>query len=77
MKTTPEQTRRLIVLLEKWARLNVLSRTAPIDMKAATDYYGDKLVTEDRMLRIMYGTSDLYTIAKKMGLDTNAKRGRR
>lgn len=64
-----EQVARIIPLLEEWTRYEIAARLLPLQTNLCIDYYRRMLEKEDEIRYLLYGSSDLPTLAKLLGMD--------
>lgn len=71
-----KQRRRLLKLIEKWTRAEIMSRLGHATMSEACDYFQKKLDLEDEIREFLFGTSDFVVLGVRWNLvmDPNEKK---
>jgi hypothetical protein len=60
-------TARLLKLLEQWTRAEIISRHGPQDMMRICSH--GVLEKQEEIRELVFGTSDLFKLSTKFGLD--------
>jgi len=63
-----KQARKLVKLLERWTRADVMSRLGQFDNLEYLDYAQHKIDYEDKIRKMLFDTSNFAELAKLWGI---------
>ncbi|KKL75924.1 hypothetical protein LCGC14_2050040 [marine sediment metagenome] len=66
---TLEQVEQLLTLIKEWTRYEIAARLLPLETNLCIDYYRRMLEKENEIRFLLYGSSDLPTLAKLQGMN--------
>ena len=67
-KITKKEAKQLLKLLEQSTRAEIMARLGLKDAEGCSNYYGIKTETDDKIKRLVFGTSNLADLGLQWGL---------
>jgi hypothetical protein len=67
-KKKKSKYKKLVKLIEKWTRCEIMARLAPLTSKEACDYYQESLNFENKIRKKLFGSSDLVQLGEEWGM---------
>ena len=68
MKLSKKKRKKLYHLLDVWTRCEIIGRFGPMNCQMFDEAAFEKIRIEDRIRKLMYGSSDLVELGYRWGL---------
>ena len=74
---TIKKRKRLLKLLKRWTKYEIMARLAPVEFPVYGDYFFKKMAYEDKIRKLLWGTFNQVELGERWGLLNKRRKKKR